>query len=141
MAVSILYGLIFSYMGLNCKTVHIVSLYGYAMTNYIFCVLLCIINFPLLTWLFLLYGGGTKIGFILKNMFEKLEVPVAKKVVVLVLVIAEAAVQLLAIKFTLIVNYNGATGAPVHFLQMPTPTMSHLSTDGMLHFRTHPMLG
>jgi hypothetical protein len=88
LAVSILYGLIFGCLGLNCKTVHIVCLYGYAMSNYIFCVLLCIINLPLLTWLFLLYGAGTKVGFILKNMFESLNVPTAKKVVVLVLVIA-----------------------------------------------------
>lgn len=111
------------------------------MTNYVFCVLLCIINVPLLTWLFLLYGAGTKVGFILKNMFEKLEVPTAKKVVVLVLVLAEAFIQLLAIKFSLIVNYNGATGAAVHFFEMPSAGMNHLASDGMLHFRTHPMQG
>ena len=67
--VSILYGLLFGCMGLNCKTIHIVCLYGYSLCNYTFCVLLCILNQPLLTWLFLLYGGGTKVGFILKNMF------------------------------------------------------------------------
>ena len=69
LAVSILYGLLFGCMGLNCKTIHIVCLYGYSLCNYTFCVLLCILNQPLLTWLFLLYGGGTKVGFILKNMF------------------------------------------------------------------------
>ena len=69
LALSILYGLIFGCMGLNCKTIHIVCLYGYALCNYTFCVVLCIFNLPFLTWLFLLYGGGTKVAFILKNMF------------------------------------------------------------------------
>ena len=87
MAISALYGLIFGCMGLNCKTAHVVCLYGYGMTNYVFCVFLCIFNSPLLTWLFLLYGAGTKVGFILKNIFEKLEVPPAKKFLIVIMVV------------------------------------------------------
>ena len=52
------------------------------------------------------------------------------------MVIVEAAVQLLAIKFALIVNYNAA-GQAVHFMQMPAGTTTHLTSDGVLHFRSH----
>lgn len=65
-----------------------------------------------------------------------MEVPTAKKVLILVMVIVEAAVQLLAIKFALIVNYNAA-GQAVHFMQMPAGTTTHLTSDGALHFRSH----
>jgi hypothetical protein len=40
----------------------------------------------LMTWLFLLYGAGSKIAFILKNIFE-LEVPTAKKFMITLIVI------------------------------------------------------
>ena len=56
------------------------------------------------------------------------------------LVIAEAAVQLLAIKFALIVNYNAAGGA-VHFMAVPPTGVSHLASDGVLHLRSHPWEG
>ena len=134
MAVSALFGLIFGCMGLQCKVVHIVSLYGYSMCNYVIAVILCIFNLPLLTWLFLLYGAGTKVAFILKNMFDKLQVPTGKKVLILILVIAEAFIQLMAIKFSLVYNYNPQTGAPMHFMATPGASTSHFSG---LHFRTH----
>lgn len=69
MAVSAVYGVLFGCLGLNTKMAHIICLYGYAMSNYCICVLLCMFNMPLLTWLFLLYGAGTKVAFILKNIF------------------------------------------------------------------------
>jgi hypothetical protein len=138
LAVSILYGLIFGCMGINCKTIMIVSLYGYSLVNYTIAVLLCIINLPLLTWLFLLYAAAAKVFFILKNMFEKLDVPPAKKAVVVILVIAEAFIQLMAIKFALIVNINSTTGAPQHFMQIPSgTTATHFAGVDPLHFRTH----
>lgn len=69
MVLSAVYGLLFGCMGLACKPTHIVCLYGYGMTTYVICVLLCILNMSLMTWLFLLYGAGTKVAFILKNIF------------------------------------------------------------------------
>lgn len=88
MALSALFGLIFGCMGIQSKVVMIVCLYGYSMCNYVIAVLLCIFNLPLLTWLFLLYGAGTKVAFVLKNIFDKLQVPTGKKVLILILVIA-----------------------------------------------------
>ena len=85
---SAIYGLLFGCLGLNCKTIHIVCLYGYSMSNYIICTTLCIIDVKLLTWLLLLYAATTKVIYILKNMFDKLSVPTSKKIMVLVLVIA-----------------------------------------------------
>lgn len=64
-----MYGLLFGCIGLACRVNHIVCLYGYSMTIYVICGLLCIINMELTTWLFLLYAAGTKVAFILKNIF------------------------------------------------------------------------
>lgn len=70
LGLSALIGLIFGCMGLSSKTSQIVCLYGYSMATYIICILLCTVNMTLMTWLFLLYGAGSKIAFILKNVFE-----------------------------------------------------------------------
>jgi uncharacterized membrane protein len=67
--ISAVIGLFFGCLGLASKTSLIVCLYGYAMSAYVICVLLCIINMSLTTWLFLLYGACTKIAFVLKNVF------------------------------------------------------------------------
>lgn len=69
MLLSGVYGLLFGCMGLACKATHIICLYGYSMTIYVICVLLCILNMSLMTWLFLLYAAGTKVAYILKNIF------------------------------------------------------------------------
>jgi len=69
LGVSALIGLIFGCMGLQSKTSQIICLYGYSMSIYIICIMLCSINMSLMTWLFLLYAGGTKIAYILKNVF------------------------------------------------------------------------
>lgn len=129
LVLSAVFGLLFGCMGLACKTTHIVCLYGYSMTIYVICVLLCIINMNMMTWLFLLYAGGTKVAYVLKNIFEKLEVPASKKVVILVLVIAEACIQLLAIRFALLTVNNSSS--PV--------TVSHFSATHFsgLNMRTH----
>lgn len=70
LGLSILIGLIFGCLGLSAKTSQIVCLYGYSMASYVISILLCSFNMTLLTWLFLLYGAGAKIGFILKNIFD-----------------------------------------------------------------------
>ena len=88
--------------------------------------------------MFLIIGAVAKVYFILKNMFDKLEVPASKKVLILVMVIAQASVEFLALKFALIVNYN-AKGQAVHFMEIPPTAASHLSV-GHLMFRTHPAL-
>jgi hypothetical protein len=69
LAGSVVIGLIFGCIGLQSKTSQIVCLYGYSMSIYIICVLLCSINMSLMTWLFLLYAAGTKVAYILKNVF------------------------------------------------------------------------
>jgi hypothetical protein len=86
LGLSALIGLMFGCMGLSSKTSQIICLYGYSMATYIICVLLCTVNMTLMTWLFLLYGAGSKIAFILKNIFE-LEVPTAKKFMITLIVI------------------------------------------------------
>ena len=87
MGLSALIGLLFGCLGLNSTVVSIVCLYGYGMTTYIIAVLLCIINLPLLQWLFLLYAAVAKAVFILRNLFEGLEVPTSKKIAVIVVVL------------------------------------------------------
>ena len=69
MILSAVIGLFFGCMGLASKTSQIVCLYGYSMSTYVICVLLCIINMSLTTWLFLIYGACTKVAFVLKNVF------------------------------------------------------------------------
>lgn len=68
------------------------------MATYAICILLCIVNMTLLTWLFLLYAAGSKVVYVLRNVFESLEVPTSKKIVIIVTVAIEAAIQLLVIK-------------------------------------------
>lgn len=72
LALSAVVGLLFGCLGLNSKTFQIICIYGYSMATYIICVLLCCVNMTLMTWLFLLYAGGSKVAFILKNVFESL---------------------------------------------------------------------
>lgn len=109
LALSVGIGMIFGCLGLTSKTSQIVCLYGYSMATYVICVLLCSINMTLMTWLFLLYAGGTKIAFILKNVLESLEVPASKKFMVTLIVIIEAAIQFLVIKFAFIKSSNAGT--------------------------------
>ena len=125
LVLSIVYGALFGCLGLNCKVMHIVCIYGYSMSNYIICTLLCIIDIRLLTWILLLYAATAKVVFILKNMFDKLNVPTSKKIMVLVLVIAEAAVQFLAIKFALIVHHDSIQ------------SITQVTTGHQLYLRTH----
>ena len=76
---SAIIGIIFGCIGINSKTPMIMSLYGYSMANYVLCVILCMLNMEMLSWLLLLYAGGAKIAYIMKNMFEKLDIPPAFK--------------------------------------------------------------
>ncbi len=132
LALSIGIGMIFGCLGLNSKTTQIVCIYGYSMATYIICVLLCSVNLTLMTWLFLLYGAGTKIAFILKNTFESLEVPDSKKFMVTLIVIIEAAIQFLVIKFAFIKSSSeGTVGAAFSHM---TVTHESIATD-YLHLR------
>jgi hypothetical protein len=133
MALSVIIGLLFGCLGLACKTSQIVCLYGYSMSAYVICVLLCVINMSLTTWLFLIYGASTKIAFILKNIFDKLEVPPAKKIVVLIVVIAEAVIQLFAIKFGLIVTGGANASVMSHF----SASFGAQGTGGPMHLRMY----
>jgi hypothetical protein len=72
LALSIGIGMLFGCLGLNSKTPQIICIYGYSMATYVICVLLCSVNMTLMTWLFLLYGAGSKVAFILKNVLESL---------------------------------------------------------------------
>lgn len=128
---SIVYGLLFGCLGLTTKTIHIVCLYGYGMTAYVICVLLCVLNMSLMTWLFLLYAAGTKVAYILRNIFE-LQVPTSKRVIIMILVIAEAGVQMLAIKFALLSN----SGVPYSTATTSSTVQSHQAVYP-LHMRTH----
>lgn len=69
LALSAVIGLIFGCLGINSKTSQIVCLYGYSMSTYIICILVCMINSTLGTWILLLYAATTKVVYILKNVF------------------------------------------------------------------------
>ena len=115
---SIIMGMIFGCLGLKSKTPQIVCIYGYSMATYIICVLLCTVNMTLMTWLFLLYAAGSKIGFIIKNSLESLEIPTSKKFMFFVIVIVEAAIQFLIIKFAFIkTNSDGSFKAAFSHMQ------------------------
>lgn len=89
------------------------------MATYVICVLLCSVNMTLLTWLFLLYAAGTKIAYILKNVFESLEVPTSKKFLITVIVIVEASLQLLIIKFAFIKTGGKEASVFSHHMALP----------------------
>lgn len=72
LALSALIGLIFSCLGIEAKTIQIVCLYGYSMATYILCILLCMVNSTLATWILLIYAATSKVIYILKNIFESL---------------------------------------------------------------------
>ena len=105
------------------------------MTIYAICLPLCIIDMPLLRWLFLLYAAGTKIGFILRSIFEGLEVPPAKKIAVIAIVAIEAGIQFFIIKFLFIKSANtGAfSGAFSHMEVYP----SHNMEESIVHLRNY----
>ena len=116
---SALIGLIFGCLGLPSTTSQVVCLYGYSMSVYILCVLLCSLNMTLLTWIFLLYAAVTKVIYILKNVFE-MEVPTSKKFVITIIVVIEAALQFLLIKFIFIKSNNDGSFSAA---------FSHMATD------------
>jgi ABC-type antimicrobial peptide transport system permease subunit len=58
----------YSNLGINCTIIQILSLYGYSVSIYIFCILLCSFNICLLHWIFLGYGVANKIYFVFKNI-------------------------------------------------------------------------
>lgn len=72
LALSAVIGLIFSCLGIEAKTIQIVCLYGYSMATYIICILLCMVNSTLATWILLIYAATSKAIYILKNVFESL---------------------------------------------------------------------
>lgn len=121
------FGGILKCSGVNCTIMQIICLYGYSISIYIICVLLCCINISYLAWALLLYACGTKIAFILKNLFSGLEIPTAKKIMVIAIVAVEAALQFFIIKLM--------------FIYTPTPTStttaSHFQIlrDGLMHMR------
>lgn len=97
------------------------------MVNYIICVLICSINITLATWILLLYAGTTKVIYILRNLFS-LEVPAAKKFMITVIVIAEAALQFFIIKFVFIKGSRegGFKAAFSHMEAIHEPNGVHL---------------
>lgn len=71
-ALSAVIGLIFGCLGIESKTIQIVCLYGYSMATYIICILFCMVNSTLATWILLTYAATSKVIYILKNIFESL---------------------------------------------------------------------
>lgn len=131
LGLSAVIGLLFGCLGLKSKTSQIICIYGYSMATYIICVLLCSVNMTLMTWLFLLYGGGSKVAFILKNIFESMEVPASKKFMVTLIVIIEASIQFLVIKFAFIkISTAGTIGAAFSHMEA-----HNAIDDGYLHLR------
>jgi hypothetical protein len=138
LGLSIVIGLIFGCFGLQSKTSQIVCLYGYSMTTYIICVLVCTVNSTLATWILLTYAATTKVIYILRNVFESLDVPAAKKFIIMVIVIAEAAIQFFIIKFAFI-KATSSQGFKAAFSHMNEE--NHFEMDeGVMHFRSFPTL-
>lgn len=138
LGLSALIGLLFGCLGLKSTVAMVICLYGYSMATYIVCVLLCIINVPMLHWLFLLYAGGSKVVYILRNVFESLDVPVSKKIAIIVVVAIEAGIQFLIIKFGFMnmQTYDQVMESLNLKHDMATPL--HEMTAPYLHARTFP---
>lgn len=118
---SAILGLIFGCLGIPANMGAIVCLYGYSMATYIICVLLCSFNITLLTWILLLYAAVTKVIYILKSLFE-MEVPAGKKFVITVLVLIEAGLQVLIIKFIFVKSSaDGSFSAAFSHMSMEGP--------------------
>jgi hypothetical protein len=58
----------------NCTIIQILCLYGYSVSVYIPCILLCSFNVCLLHWILLGYGAVNKIYFVFKNINQGLEI-------------------------------------------------------------------
>lgn len=105
------------------------------MVVYIICVMLCAVNMTLLTWVFLLYAATTKVVYVLKNIFESCEVPAGKKFMITVIVIIEAALQFLIIKFGFIKSSNSGAFSG-GFSHMAPETYHDFTEEGFLHLRS-----
>lgn len=88
--------------GANCTIIQILCLYGYSVSVYIPCILLCSFNVCLLHWILLGYGAANKIYFVFKNINQGFEIPVARKLIVTVLIIVEGLLQFLIFKIRFI---------------------------------------
>lgn len=109
------------FFGGNYSHIQVLCLYGYSMSTYIVCLLLCSFNVCILHYILLAYGTGVKIAFIWKNLFEgQEEIETKKRLLVIVLVIIEAVVQFLVIKIVFIVCAVASTNSE--------QTTSHLLT-------------
>lgn len=97
------------FLGGDHTHIQIICLYGYSMSAYIICLLLCSINVCILHYIFLIYGAVTKIAFISKNLFEGQEIATNKKFLIMGLIIVEAAFQLLVFKIGFIVCATSAS--------------------------------
>lgn len=85
-------------IGVNCTIIQIVCLYGYSVSVYIACILLCSFNVCLLHWILLGYGAVNKIYFVFRNIHQGFEIPAAKKLLVTILIIVEGVLQFLIFK-------------------------------------------
>lgn len=106
-------------------------LYGYSVSIYIFCIILCSFNICLLHWIFLGYAVANKIYFVFKNINEGFEIPAGKKIVVTILVILEGVLQFFIFKIRFIYCADQV---------IPIPGMKHMmesvNPEDFLHTRS-----
>jgi len=86
-------------MGVNCSYIQNICLYGYSLCVCIVCVLICSVNVCILHYVLLGYAFVSKALFVLGNFNKGYQIPIAKKAVIMGLVIGEAALQFFIVKF------------------------------------------
>ena len=86
----------------NLAHIQMICLYGYSMTPCIICLLFCSFNVCILHIALLAYGLGSKAACIMKNIGQGIEIPSSKKLLVIGVVLAEAALQFFVFKLTYI---------------------------------------
>lgn len=89
-------------IGVNCTIIQVMCLYGYSVSIYIFCIILCSFNICLLHWIFLTYAAVNKAYFVFKNISEGFEIPPGKKIIIIVLIIIEVLLQFFLFKIRFI---------------------------------------
>lgn len=85
--------------GVNCTYIQNICIYGYSVTIVIICVLLCSINSCLLHIILLGYAFVTRALFIMNNFNAGYQIPLAKKTLMMGLIIGENALQFFVVRF------------------------------------------
>ena len=108
----ILFTFLLKFLGANCTHIQIICIYGYSMAPTIICLLLCSLNVCILHIILIGYAMGSKAAFLVKNIFQSLEVSSKKKLIVIGFVVGEAVLQFFVFKLAFIKCASAPETAP-----------------------------